>query len=1130
MDPNQRYETISQIASGDYATVFRARDHELGREVALRQIHAQYLEDPKQLERYWQEAQLLASLQHPYIVSIYDVVRQRGWVILELMRGSLQHRLAGEAIDLDYLRLTLSYVLHALHFLEQNGIVHGDVKPNNFLLDASNRVKLGDFGIARRLSGDDGSVIKGTTKYMAPEVLSDQFGPVGPHSDLYSLGFSAYELLCGNQFEQLFPGLHMYGRDPQVAWMMWHSAPDRRLPEINRVLEGVPPDLAAIIQKLVEKDPAKRYRRAQDVLADLRSKGQLSKDDKSEEETAALAGQAKQEKQKRMLLIAAVALSVLLSIGMLFMPAGGNDDDDEGPPPLPEAGIVRVVDDEKSLFNMESDEDGKIYRISFNPKVDRLDINGERAELSDLEAGDELKITRLLTQNGQTIQEISVSRTAQSKVAGTLLSVESSIGKISVKGSGDESLRISVPPTVKIVLNGNTQIGNRELRLSDLQVGDRVELWHLPEEGQDVATSLKAKRTVEAKGYVVRFDTENRTVTFSPQAGGSDRPKYTLPLDPEAKVTLNGAAQQDGRVLSLADLKANDRIALAHDTHIHQLDAFRQLTDSGVVRSVDPAAGSLTVLLRGREDQPVTFTLSGDAEIRLRGQLDDIKLESIRPGDDVTITHESMTLDNAVALSVSATARPNKSAWGLVIGQSRYNDSQVAGRAKADEDAQMVYSALVEGYRAPPAQIVLLQNASREQLQQEVDSLRSKIPDSAQLVVYFAGHVFMTDDGQPMLATSGLDLERLSETALPLHWLIENLEQSKAKEQILLLDCFPTSQKLTRPPLAAAQAVALLTDRGNRPASKSVEVIAACLAGQSLATTQTGHGVFADFAARGLAGAADTGGDHQVSSAELFGYLNDRITEYSQAENAAITPKRFEPGESLVIYTGDERAVIQAIVPYLARRRLSNDDWTAFERLRLRSPQTPEVRLLHGMILLNNLRTAEAETRLQAIKQDEAKFEPEHRSAAIMMPVYQALAWQNLLRGRLEDGIADLTEAVRRIGRPRPDGRFDPYQAHLLSWAGELREFVLTAAEDPLTSLQVRSLDNAIINHSDEAKSQFKVGIDLFREKLAELDKQIAAAQLADKRKLMRDRKRLTYYSSLDYDVLARHLQSLVSE
>ena len=270
MDPQLRFEIISKIGQGDFATVYRARDRELGREVAIKQIHPQFLQDPRHLERYWQEAQLLAKLEHPHIMTIYDIVRERGWLVLELMNGSLQNLLGGRPIDLNDLRMAILYTAHALEFLQKHGIFHGDVKPGNLMVDKNQRVKLGDFGIARRLQGDHGSVVKGTTKYMAPEVFSDQFGPPGPHSDLYSLGFTAYELMCGENFESLFPGLTMFGKDRQMAWMMWHSAPDRRLPEISRVLQGVPDDLAHVIQKLTEKDPAKRYRSAEQVIADLR--------------------------------------------------------------------------------------------------------------------------------------------------------------------------------------------------------------------------------------------------------------------------------------------------------------------------------------------------------------------------------------------------------------------------------------------------------------------------------------------------------------------------------------------------------------------------------------------------------------------------------------------------------------------------------------------------------------------------------------------------------------------------------------------------------------------------------------------------------------------------------------------
>ena len=183
-----RYERLEKIAAGSFAVVYRGRDRELRRDVAIKQIHAQFLADGQQLTNYWQEAQLLASLPHPHVLTIYDIVRSRGWLVLERMHGSLERECHGEGIDLDYLRAVLRDCLQALRFLHANGVIHGDVKPSNLLLDAQGRVKVGDFGLARRVNSGTGSLLKGTTKYMAPEVASEQFGPVGPSSDLVLAG------------------------------------------------------------------------------------------------------------------------------------------------------------------------------------------------------------------------------------------------------------------------------------------------------------------------------------------------------------------------------------------------------------------------------------------------------------------------------------------------------------------------------------------------------------------------------------------------------------------------------------------------------------------------------------------------------------------------------------------------------------------------------------------------------------------------------------------------------------------------------------------------------------------------------------------------------------------------------
>src|SRR5579871_1167865 len=146
---------------------------------------------------------------------------------------------------------------------------------------------------------------------MAPETVSDDFGDVGPAADLYSLGFSAYDLMCGPNFEELFPGLNAKGRNQQVAWMMWHAAPDRRLPEIGRVLEGVPPDLAKVVQKLTQKDQAQRYKNADEALSDLQIDLKLVGGATTQD--VVFEAPARSGNKRTLLAGAALAISVLMS-------------------------------------------------------------------------------------------------------------------------------------------------------------------------------------------------------------------------------------------------------------------------------------------------------------------------------------------------------------------------------------------------------------------------------------------------------------------------------------------------------------------------------------------------------------------------------------------------------------------------------------------------------------------------------------------------------------------------------------------------------------------------------------------------------------------------------------------------
>ena len=106
-----RYEIIDTVAVGEFTTVYRARDRKLAREVAVKQIHQQYLVDPEQLEGYWEDVRSLGSLDHPHLVTIVEAIPARGWLVTELMRSSLKQTTQDEPADNEFLREVLTACL-----------------------------------------------------------------------------------------------------------------------------------------------------------------------------------------------------------------------------------------------------------------------------------------------------------------------------------------------------------------------------------------------------------------------------------------------------------------------------------------------------------------------------------------------------------------------------------------------------------------------------------------------------------------------------------------------------------------------------------------------------------------------------------------------------------------------------------------------------------------------------------------------------------------------------------------------------------------------------------------------------------------------------------------------------------
>jgi eukaryotic-like serine/threonine-protein kinase len=404
-----RYEVTGSIGSGGMAQVHAAHDRVLHRQVAIKLIHENLVQDPVSRERFAREARLAAGLQHPNTVAVFDVGEDDGrpFIVMELVEGrSLADRLRDEGrLPVEDVVAVGGAVLAGLGAAHERGLVHRDVKPSNILLPEGGGVKLADFGVATaladaasRLTGT-GQVL-GTPRYLAPECVAGQRATAA--SDLYSLGAVLYECLAGRApFEAPTP----------VAVAVAHQR--EPVPSLQSAAPQVPGPIAAVVEQALAKDP-----NARPANADAMREALLAAATMGVMPTVAMPATARTEATQEiptpaagrrtwpLALLGLGVLAVLVIVGILLAterepdpaaepiteaPADAEEPPDEEPPGEEEPGDAEPADTDEA----PSDLDALIDRLAADPGAagekgeDLLeDLRDLRAEPNDTEARD----------------------------------------------------------------------------------------------------------------------------------------------------------------------------------------------------------------------------------------------------------------------------------------------------------------------------------------------------------------------------------------------------------------------------------------------------------------------------------------------------------------------------------------------------------------------------------------------------------------------------------------------------------------------------------------------------------------------------------------------------------------------